>query len=262
MGKADRSTLIKHFKRGRRPSEQDFKDLIESMLNMEDEGFDKSPKDGFKISQLGQNEALISFYHHTDLNRSIWSLTCDKVEKQLIIQGSTGNPVLTLSTDGHMGIGKKMPAHALDVEGVVAARGRTGGVKGFVAADGGWHPIIEKLTGCQALEIVAGVGKEGTGRFALVRATAMNTFHPRSFFMRFFNLKSRIRCQHAYYRSRCDRIMLRWQSDGETYALALKTKCAYPDDIRVQYNVTRLWFDETMAGSLDQPADAAAKTGS
>lgn len=250
MGKANRNTLKNYFKQGRMPSEQQFAELIDSMLNMVDEGFDKSAEDGLKVSQLGDNTALISFYHPTDLNRPTWSMTCDKTKGELVIQDQTGNPVLVLAADGRVGIAKTMPQFALDVAGVVAAEGRTGAMRGLVPADGQWHPIVENLSGCQALEVMAGAGKPKTGRYALLRATAMNVFHPTGFFMNFLNLKRRIRCHHAYYRSRCDRIMLKWQStDEKTYALALKTKCAYAEGIQVQYNVTRLWFDKTMAGS-------------
>lgn len=256
MGKANRSTLKNYFEKGRMPSEQQFADLIDSMLNMVDEGFDKSAVDGLKVSQLGENTALISFYHHTDLNRPIWTLTCDRDKGQLLIKNSSGQPCILLSADGHVGIGQTMPKYPLDVAGVIAAQGRTGGIKGLVPADGQWHPILENLTGCQALEVMAGVGKPKTGRYALVRATALNAFHPSGFLMNIFSRKNRIHYQHAYYRSRCDRIMLRWQPNGDAYALALKTKCAYSDDIRVQYNLTRLWFDNTMAASRLHQEDA------
>ena len=254
MGKANRSTLKNFFQRGHMPSERQFADLIDSMLNMVDEGFDKSPEDGLKISQLGENAALISFYHPTDLRRPTWIITCDKAKGQLVIRNGAGKPVLILSSDGHVGVGRQMPRHALDVAGVMAAEGRTG-VQGSAMADGEWHPIVEGLHGCQALEIMAGVGKPKSGRYALLRATALNTFHPGGFWTNLLNLKRPIRCQQAHYRSRCDRIMLRWQRSGDTYALALKTKRPYPEEIQVQYSVTHLWFDEMMAGSLRSPAD-------
>lgn len=250
MSKANRSTLKNYFKKGRMPSEQQFAELIDSMLNMVDEGFDKSAEEGLKVSQLGDNTALISFYHPTDLNRPVWSLTCDKTKGELIIRNGAADAVLILAADGRVGIGKHMPGAALDVAGVVAAEGRTGGIRGHAPADGRWHPIVENLAGCQALEVMAGVGKPKTGRYAMVRATAMNAFYPDGVIVKLFNRKRRIRCHHAYYRSRCDRIVLRWQRSQDTYSLALKTKCAYPDDTLVQYSVTRLWFDEAMAGSI------------
>lgn len=252
MGKANRSTLKNFFKKGQMPSERHFADLIDSMLNMVDEGFDKSAEDGLKIAQLGENTALVSFYHHTDLTRPMWLITCDKVKGQLLIKDDTGTPVLVLSRNGHVGIGRELPAYPLDVAGVIASEGRTG-TRGVAPADGQWHPIVDHLAGCQALEIMAGVGKSKTGRYALLRATALNTFHPKGFFMNFLNRKRKIRCQHAYYRSRCDRILLRWQTSGDSYALELKTKCAYPEGVQVQYHVTRLWFDEMMTGSEVQP---------
>ena len=42
--------LQEQFQHGKMPTEEDFADLIESMLNMLDEGFDKTPEAGFKVA--------------------------------------------------------------------------------------------------------------------------------------------------------------------------------------------------------------------
>jgi hypothetical protein len=52
MARVGRADLKKRFQTGRMPSEMDFADLIESMLNCLDEGFDKSQSNGLKVTQL------------------------------------------------------------------------------------------------------------------------------------------------------------------------------------------------------------------
>ena len=53
MAKKNRQTLREKFRRGSMPSQDDFGDLIDSMMNIMDDGIEKSAPEGFKISQLG-----------------------------------------------------------------------------------------------------------------------------------------------------------------------------------------------------------------
>lgn len=61
MEKLDRNALKNKFKKGKMPSEQDFSNLIDSMVNILEEGFDKTSRDGLKISQLMGSGRLLSF---------------------------------------------------------------------------------------------------------------------------------------------------------------------------------------------------------
>jgi DNA-binding transcriptional regulator YhcF (GntR family) len=54
MDKKNRETLKNYFKKGSLPSEKEFANLIDSMLNTIDDGFEKTEDEGLKISAPGQ----------------------------------------------------------------------------------------------------------------------------------------------------------------------------------------------------------------
>jgi hypothetical protein len=249
MAKKDRNTLKKYFEAGRLPSSEQFADLIDSMLNVIEEGFDKTAEEGFKVSQIDNTGKLISFYENIEVKKSVWSLRLDMASGKLIFDNQANPNVLTLDTKAceslgatdvedkvRIGINKQEAEYELDVEGTVASRGRIGGQGEDVPADGKWHDITKALDGCQAFEIMAGVGKKGAGKYALVHAMALNTF----------NSKGKITYNQAHYGSRCNRIKLRWKKKSRRYALQLKTRCCYGEGIFVRYYLTRLWFDPFM----------------
>jgi len=256
MAKKNRNTLKRYFRKGALPSEDQFHDLIDSTLNPIDEGFDKTPKNGFEISLLGEHERLISFFKSAAAKDIVWTIDYNGENDRLLIrkpdEDSPGTTAMSFSGKGHVGVNKSDPAHALDVAGVVAAEGRLGANPDnqlTVDADGRWHNITGPLSGCHAFEVMAGVGSKGTGKYALMNAIAMNTFNPRGWLFNFLNLKKKIRYHQAYYLSRGNRIKLRWLNEGEHYYLQMRTACGYGDTIKIRYYLTRLWFDETMGES-------------
>ena len=270
MAKKNRDTLKSHFRNGSLPSQDEFNDLIDSTLNVIDEGFDKSPADGFQVSQLGDDGRLISFFRNVPVNRLLWFLRLDN-KGHLIFGNSNGhtNNFNTLSLanaesqgKGKIGINLDMnqePAYELDVGGVIKSEGRIGGSlnnQNEVLANGVWHDITGELTGCHAFEIMAGVGGEKRrGRYALMHAFALNTFNPTGPFFNFLNGKKRIKNHQAYYRSRSDKLRLKWFKISEkehTYCLKLKSNSDYgkdnnDNDIHIKYYITRLWFDDMSA---------------
>ncbi len=263
MAKKNRSTLKRYFRKGALPSEDQFDDLIDSTLNTIDEGFDKSPENGFEISLLGDHPRLISFFKTGAARDAVWAIDYDREQDRLLIRKPYADikapAAMTFSGDGHVGVNKLDPAHALDVGGVIAAQGRIGANpdnQKTVAADGRWHNVTGALSGCQAFEVMAGVGSKGTGRYALMNALAMNTFNPRGWLFNFLNLKKKIKYRHAYYLSRGNRIKLRWLSEGEHYYLQMRTICAYGGEVKIRYYLTRLWFDETMSESWESDGDS------
>lgn len=76
MARRNRDTLRSKFGNGEMPSATAFSELIDSMLNIVDEGFDKTPVDGLKVSQLNQGK-LLSFYQNIDVKSPIWSVQLD-----------------------------------------------------------------------------------------------------------------------------------------------------------------------------------------
>lgn len=287
MTKRKRSTLRRYFSKGKLPRQDHFYDLIDSTLNPIDEGFDKSLEHGFEISLIGKHRRLLSFFKADQADRAVWTIEYDGEQDRLLIRrpetesdaGKAGEadqdanaeqddnaekdagksdpaaaaPIaMTFSADSQVGINNTDPRHALDVGGVVAMRGRIGTVQKdyeSVAANGKWQKIAGPLHGCQAVEVIAGVGKKNSGKFSLMHAIAMNAYNPRGWFFNFLNLKKRIKYHHAYFLSRGDRIKLRWQNEEDGYYLEIRTLCRLEGDIRIQYYLTWLWFDENMSGS-------------
>ena len=263
MTKHNRKTLEAKFKNGSMPTETAFADLIDSSLNLIDDGFEKTIKDGLRIFQLGEGK-LMSFYQKMETLSPIWFVGLDKKTANLVFGNQFNANVLTLGRiDGDaddaqnkrtgVGINQAHPRHELDVAGVVAAHGRVGKKDRFaVPADGQWYDITEVLTGCQAFEVVAGVGgRDADGKYALMHAFALSTYRA----------KNHISYHQAHFGAKCNQLELRWQpvstqSDSFEYILQLRTGASYGDNIWVRYHLTRLWEDIAMFDSEVKPADA------
>lgn len=244
MAKKDRATLKTYFSNGRRPSQKEFGDLIDSTLNIIDHGFDKDPQDGFRVAQLGSSGSLLSFYRDIAVKSPLWSVRLDAMTSHLHFEGvadhgGENRSVLSLDPRGKVGIGEKNPSVELDVAGTVGAHGRLGRLGDMpVYSDGDWHDITAPLDGCRGYEIVAGVGHKGSGRYALMHAFAMSTF----------NGNNNITYHQAHYGSRCNRLLLDWEGDTHKFKLRLKTACDYGEKLPVRYYITELWFDHFMTG--------------
>lgn len=265
MAKQDRETLKDKFRNGKIPSETEFGDLIDSMLNTLDEGFDKTPEDGLKVSQLLGSGRLISFYQNISVESSMWHLGLGQATKNLYFGNQFSKNVLTMRSQKTVepdsdvksrlgvGINTDNPRYELDVAGTVASWGRLGR-RGDMAvpADGNWYDITDTLAGCQAFEVMAGVGgDDAEGKYALTHAFALNTF----------GAKTEIEYHRTWYGSKCNRIELRWQKAEEAtdpfqYKLQMRVECPYGDNIWIKYSLTQLWFDTLMRESMKRPAAA------
>lgn len=252
MAKRNRATLKKFFSKGMLPSEDNFHDFVDSTLNMIDEGFNKTPEKGLEISSLGLYEQLISLCRN---DQPVWLVGYDGARDTLLFKKTNAQGetlALSLAPTGNVGIKQKNPQYDLDVGGVVRATGRIGvplSGHASVPADGQWYNITDELSGCQAFEVVAGVGKPKHGKYALLHTVAMNTFNPKGFLFNFLSFKNRIRCHHAYYRSFGDKLKLRWHGESRKYHLQLRSNSDYGDGIHIRYYLTQLWFDEDMSES-------------
>ena len=258
MTARNRETLRNYFGEGKLPGKQHFGDLVDSMLNMKDEGFSKSPQNGLEISTPVKHNALMSFYRDQSPRSVLWSVGYGGERDMLHLRSSQAGgeheqpPLLALDTQARVGINTARPRHALEVNGVIASTGRRGSYEGVpassVLADGEWHDLTPPLTGCQAFEVMAGAGSPGNGRYALLHATAMNTYNPTAGWLDFFSRKKRIHAQHAWYGKRCDKLLLRWEgSSGKdaAYKLRIRSGCSYGNQVRIKVFLTQLWFDET-----------------
>lgn len=259
MARKGRDTLKLFFQRGALPSADHFGDFIDSTVNQVDDGFKKTAENGLEISSLGAFDSLISFFRESRSAQALWAIGYDEERDKLLFRklDDSGQPltVLSLAPDGKVGINRKEPAHELDVDGFVSAKGRIGVASADLAvpADGRWHDITETLTGCNALEVIAGVGKLKTGRYAMLHGIAMNVYNPAGMLFNLFRRKNRIRSQHAYYSSRRDRLQLRWKGHNREYTLQLRSGCDLGEGCFVRYFITRLWSDAEMAGCSAAP---------
>lgn len=264
MTKRNRKTLTDNFSEGSMPTQEAFGDLIDSMVNIVDDGFDKSAQDGMKVAQLG-NYKLISFYDEITVKSPLWSIAFSVpgyggesigYKNLNFFYGGNNASGLTLANASELGaegegkirlgVNKNNPEHEVDVVGVIASDGRIGREerKEFeVRADGDWHPILTGLDGCQAFEIMAGVGKPHTGKYALLHAYALSTFNSKH---------GSITYHQAHFSSRCDQIELRWVGETHNYSLEMRTRCNLEEneeEIYIRYYVTQLWFDPFMERS-------------
>ncbi len=256
MARRNRTTLKEYFRSGTIPQEDHFRDLIDSLLNIMDDGFDHSPDHGLKIRAAINSSRLLSFFQKSESTHPLWTLGIGEEQNSLVLQknGRSQDPLVakttsskstktsfTFTDDGKLGINRKNPTYAVDVEGVVTSTGRRGRYQdASIPADGKWHPITPELTGCNGFEVMAGVGKKGHGQYALLHAIALNTFMG----------KKKIRPTQSYYHKRCCRMHLRWRGTKESYTLEMKTTCNLGKEVAVRYHMTQLWFDPFMDESL------------
>jgi hypothetical protein len=255
MAKHNRQTLKNHFAPGSLPKATNFEDLVDSTLNMTDDGFSRSPENGVEIALVGeQNRRLMSFFGVPGADAPDWWIHCEPGNSNL----SFASPRKTEADKGGEPHVLTMTPEGLDVNGVVTSVGRFG-KSGLVPADGEWKDITEHwLEGCQAFEVMAGVGLEGLkkGRYALLHAFALNTFNPKRRWFNFLLRKKSIQCHHAWYLSKGDRLQLRWLNEDEPksggasesrrYKLQIKTVTSYEDGFNIQFSITQLWFDNFM----------------
>ena len=281
MSEFDREKLKKHFRQGALPAAEHYADLIDSTVNKFDDGFRKDPEGGLRVASLGNQFGLLSFSKGAGAPVS-WKLSHTREENlTLAIPSNAKRPGLTLTQAGPIGINRLDPAYSLDVGGPVRATGRVGDVPDLdsedaekvVVADGEWHAITPALSGCHALEVIAGVGGEkGKGHYALIHAVALNTYAPTNCLLNFFKWLlgcRKIRRQSAVYGRFADRLRLRWKSVGRgSYKLEIRTSTDYgtnealkgsnqknsEDSYYIRYGVTRLWFDDHMDGSRSEEA--------
>lgn len=247
MTMRNRNTLKNFFGAERKPTEANFTDLIDSMVNKLDDGFAKGVNEGLMLAPEEGSEALLSFYKSIEDKSPLWTMKLMESGTGKGLQiGEANEPSLFLQSGGKVGIGTATPAHKLEVNGTVGMQGRIGTLfKGQVPANGKWQTIAAELKGCQALEVLAGVGKKGEGKYALVHALALSTYA---------GSKSRIKKVQAHYGWFWNKLCLRWSSDPVTsdagtlpnYKLQVRTRSNYGDSTPICYHISRLWSDEEM----------------
>jgi len=289
MARQNRKTLKNCFMQGSLPTEANFADLVDSTLNMEDDGFSRSPEYGVEIKLRGGKRRLMSFFENPQRNPD-WAISSKPGDANLsfVRPGAAGKDAEALRlrevqrkpASGYLTLpaepqSSKVPSGAagnvkkegektydfqLEVEGTMRSTGRLG-FEGRVKADGQPHDITNVLEGCHALEVIAGVGVRKTGRYGLLHAFALNTCNPTGWYLSFLNLNRRIRLHEAWYLSRADRLKLAWvqvkdPDNQHLYKLQLRSVRNWETetDIEIRYSITELWFDPFMDNANPNPS--------
>lgn len=238
MALQNRETLKSYFRRGQLPTEGNFHDLIDSLINKVDDGMSKTVDDGLMLSPIGESKKLISFYKSIEDKSPEWRIEIFEGESNLCFSNRMGDTVGAFNERGRLGINTEEPKYELDVNGVIGQKGRMGtAFNGKIPADGNWHKIASNLNGCFMFEVVAGVGKKKTGKYALLHATAISTYG---------KSKNRIKKVQAHYSVRSNRLEIKWTGTTYDFNLELRTRSNYGDNIAVCYHVQNLWHDPFM----------------
>lgn len=266
LDKESREQLKKRFSAGNMPAEEDFHCLIDSVVNSIDEGIVVSEANGMELRPRGDNGCLISLFQDQKTLDYDWSvnivnnkeskesslnvnmrLNRDTVKNAVtLVSKRSDNPSMDLP-NVNVGIGCNSPKGELDVNGMIASRGRVGyeDEKYKVIADGEWYDVTDVLTGCQCFEVVAGVGGlDGDGRFALTHAIAVNVF----------NSHPSVNITRSYSGGGGSKIDVRWHKckNKFEFTLQLRVRSNFKEGkkVQVRYHLTKLWYDTQMNGSI------------
>lgn len=241
----NRISLKSVFKDGSRPNANNFGSLIDSMINKVDDGISKNLKDGLILSPEGKvSDRLISFYERIQNDIPNWSIDLVKDDSPGLgvvesISEAESETRMFFAKGGNIGIETTQPNTTLDVNGILGMNSRVGKHKmATIPADGHWHNLLTELNGCCAFEIVAQVGKEKTGKYALLHAHALSTFG---------RSRSKIKTTQAHYGWWWNKLDLRWAGSTYNYSLQLKTKSNYGDNQEIKFHITKLWDNEIMS---------------
>ncbi|MCB0374835.1 MAG: hypothetical protein KDD04_02855 [Sinomicrobium sp.] len=235
----NRETLYELFKNGKRPTEDDFKDLIFSMINKLDDGIAKDFDHGLELAPQGTSgEKLLSFFHRVDDPDPAWTLGISSKEEGgglNVENGETQESAVYISAEGNVGMGTKYPKAKLDVQGTLAVKTLNGNyAEGTVAADGQWHTLLTDLEGCNIFNVVACAnGQQGEGKYALLHAIAVNAYDgKRGSFNKSQNW-------YGWYWWR--RLQIRWIGNPFSYDLQIRTRSNYGKDAVIRYQIMELW---------------------
>lgn len=238
-----RENLKQQFSNGSRPDENNFAGLINSMINKVDDGISKSANDGLILSPEGKgNTRVISIYDNILDDFANWVIDLgDPDNKGLTISepllDNTSKQRLFIKPGHGLGIDTVQPKATLEVNGTIGSKSRIGTFSnGVVPANGKWQDITHELDNCVAFEVVAQVGKEKAGKYAMLIAKATSTFN-----------KSKIHKTQAYYGFCWNKISLRFHGSTHKFKLQIKTRSNYGSDELIRFHVTSLWNKDISA---------------
>lgn len=232
MAKANRETLKGYFDNGKMPTGRQFGDLVDSMLNIVDDGINRMDGGGLQLSPLDDTGSVLAFFSDILDDRPLWEIRMDRKRKVLEISGGEEEkPLLTLYPDRRLVLNGNM-----EVMGTVAAGGFPGNYReGEIPADGSWYDITEENTeepaGCRAYRVMAGCGRKGKGKYTLMEATAMQCYGKRK----------RVYYRQSWFGMHFNRLKLRWTRQGSAWRLQMRSRCNYGEETMACFQITELW---------------------
>lgn len=263
MSKKGKEYLKNKFSKGALPTESDFALLIDSMFNLEDDGFEELIDGPLRLyvkdhqEKKDKKQTLLEFYASIlDTKESgAWKFAMSENDKQLFIKDQNDRVVVSIDQNGRV----KFDAEFIDLGGVASRIGTIGTFQSTnpkpILANGEWQTLVNGLSGCQMFDIVAGVGYKENNRFALLRATA--SLVPRKFQLwdillpRFTPRNAQIQVTQSYSCSSRDKIDLKWmETERGRYDLQIRTRFNYGGNMQIRYHLTKLWFDTYVTGNI------------
>lgn len=128
ISKTDRATLKAYFKKNAVPTETNFGELIDGMLNQKDDGIAKLPGDPLSIAAVGNSagpQKVINFYSSFSDSDPAWTLQLNPLSDQnnpasakagFSVSDGLGNSKLFIDkATGNIGVGTNAPAHKVQI---------------------------------------------------------------------------------------------------------------------------------------------------
>lgn len=252
MAQHTRSELYKIYKGGFH--DKAFEHLVDSALNIKDDGLGINPEQGLVLTAKGPSKKLASFYQRiSDKSTPLWSISLDNergIKGLNFLEGEKSR--MFIREGGRIGINTENPNYQLDVNGLIAVKGIVGAYSsGNALADSKWHTMAKmtNLDGCQAYEIIAHIVDEKDKRFGLTIATVLMTYGKRGYRTKVVSVESANKWLFGRF---WNKIKFRWIIDDLNtepgklkYMCQLKTKGHYGmkdgQPKEVFYRIKRIW---------------------
>lgn len=260
-----RENLIQRF------NDPDLQDFVQSTVNILSDKIDIDDHHGLKLEARGTSKKLISFFEKIKSKSPLWDISFDDGNTKGLNISEGEESRLFIKKGGNVGIGTTSPKFKLQVEGVVAMRGRVGDfVSGSVPADGDWHAVLKNLDGCQGFEALAHINHSTDGRFALTHAVLLMSDSKGS-----RNQVKSVDAASSWLWGRfLNKIKFRWVEDKESsqqggirYRLEIRSRTRYgvpgSETANIYYRLMKLWdknYEDTGRGYTSAGGESITTT--
>lgn len=248
-----RQILKSKFRNGSRPSQNDFNDLIDSDINLQDDGIGFFAH-GIKLTKPGTGDKndtsyqiqfgdasrnTLEFYHENDTSASFLSI------------GSAGISTKGITADGQ--ISMRARRGSFTQKNVLDSPPKQPNVLNPVNGNNSWHTILYTSKICQAYEVVAQLVGDNQAMLVACASTSASPVTDKntdkqSLFSRIIDVvgnfvkklfrtsNTKINITQSYSDWLSDRIQIKWVENYNSYSLQVKAR-----DGHIYYSITQLW---------------------